>query len=232
MTEGKLLVQDKDIAVPGETLATGMNFVPGRGTYRNGENVVACVLGSVYVENNVVKLTQLSGPYIPRVNDVIVGRVDDILMSGWRFSINSPYCAVMNVKDATSEFIERGADLSRYFSLGEYVTCKIINVTSQMLVDATMVGPGLRKLIGGRLVVIGPQKVPRVIGKAGSMVKMIKDMTGCHIYVGQNGWIWVGGENPEKEIIAIETIKLIEREAHTSGLTDRVKAFLEQKVKI
>ena len=64
--------------------------------------------------------------------------------------------------------------------------------------------------------------MPRLIGKKGSMINMIKDKTGCKIVVGQNGLVWVKGKQ-EMEQIVKDTIKLIEKEAHTSGLTDRIK---------
>ena len=36
---GKLLIKDKEIAVPGEILAEGMDYLPGAGTYREGEKI-------------------------------------------------------------------------------------------------------------------------------------------------------------------------------------------------
>ena len=60
------------------------------------------------------------------------------------------------------------------------------------------------------------------------MVQMLKYATGCKITVGQNGRIWISGDNKNSNI-SIEAIRLIEKEAHTHGLTDRVKAFLEEK---
>jgi exosome complex component RRP4 len=67
-----------------------------------------------------------------------------------------------------------------------------------------------------------------VIGKQGSMVKMIKDASGCDVVVGQNGWIWIKG-TPETEAKVEAIIKKIEREAHMKGLTDKIKAMLEAK---
>ena len=81
-----------------------------------------------------------------------------------------------------------------------------------------------RKLIGGRILKITPSKVPRVIGKAGSMIELIKDKTKCQIIVGQNGVIWIKGE---KESLASKTILMIEKESHISGLTDKITKFLE-----
>ncbi|MBI4145801.1 RNA-binding protein [Candidatus Woesearchaeota archaeon] len=224
----ELHAQDKSIVIPGEALATGMSFLPGPGTYREQETILAQRLGMVSVEGKVIKLVALSGKYLPKMKDKIIGRVIDVLLTGWRLDINSPYSAVMTLKDATSEFIPRGANLTQYYNLGDYVVCQIVNVTSQKLIDVSMKGPGLRKLRGGRVIEVSPFKVPRIIGKDGSMVTMIKQATGCDIVVGQNGWIWLDGE-PEKEVIAVNAIKKIEVEAHLGGLTNRMSEWLEQQ---
>ncbi len=225
---GEIKVNDKEIVVPGEVLATGMDFLPSFGTYREGEAILASRLGLVNVEGKVIKLVPLSGVYHPKRGDTIIGPVKEILLAGWRIDTNSAYSAVLGLKDASSEFIARGADLTKYFKIGDIVIAKITNVTSQNLVDLTMKGPGLRSLKGGRLQKINANKVPRVIGKQGSMVSMIKQYTNCRIMVGQNGIVWISGEDPVMELLAVETIKKIEREAHLVGLTDRIKDFLEQ----
>lgn len=228
MKESKLLVQDKDVVTPGEVIAEGMDFFPGIGTYRYGEHILANQVGLLQVEGKVLKTTPLAGRYLPAKNDVVIGRVVDILMSGWRIDINCPYSAVLPLKDATFDFIKKGADLTEYFNLEDYVMCKITQVTSQNLIDVSMKGPGLRKLRGGQFITVNAAKVPRIIGRKGSMVSMVKKATGCQIAVGQNGLVWLSGD-PENELIAVHAIQKIEREAHISGLTERVKEFLEAK---
>ena len=226
MTE--LSVQDKEIVVPGQELASGMSFLPGPGTYRDETAIRAQRLGMVSIEGKVIKLIALSGKYLPKFKDKVIGKVIDVLLTGWRIEINSPYSAVMTLKDATSDFIQRGADLTQYYALGDYVMCQIVNVTSQKLIDVSMKAPGLRKLRGGRIIEVSPQKVPRIIGKDGSMVGMIKQATKCDIAVGQNGLVWLSGE-PEGEVIASEAIKIIQEEAHLGGLTNRMAAWLKEK---
>lgn len=228
MTTESLKVNNRDIVVPGEVLADGMGFLPSKGTYRQDKKILAQRLGMISIEGKVIKLIPLSGTYMPKIGDKIIAKVIDILLSGWRLDIRSAYSAVLTLKDATSDYIAKGADLTQYFGLGDYVVTKIANVTSQKLIDVSMRGPGLRKLHGGRIITINPHKVPRVIGKEGSMVMMIKDATGCNIIVGQNGLVWIEGE-PEAEILAEETVKKIEEESHTAGLTDNIKKFLEKK---
>lgn len=225
---GEILVADKSIVVPGEEVAAGMDFLPTEGVYRDGDKLVASRLGLFSVDGRLVKLIPLSGKYLPKKGDVIIGKVVDVLISGWRIDINSAYTAMLSMKDATSEFIARGADLTRYFNFGDYIVTNIVNVTSQNLVDLTMNGPGLRKLSEGRIITVAPNKVPRIIGKQGSMVSMIKDATGCKIIVGQNGIVWLQGE-PEQEAIAVSAIRKIESESHISGLTERIKGFLDGK---
>jgi exosome complex component RRP4 len=68
-----------------------------------------------------------------------------------------------------------------------------------------------------------------VIGKKGSMISMIKQETGCHIILGQNGVILVTGKNPEDEELAIMAIHKIEEEAHTTGLTDRILQMIRRE---
>ncbi len=222
----EILVKDKEISVPGEELAVGMDVLPGHGTYRKGDKIIANRLGLVMIEGKAIKLITLSGRYIPKTNDTIICKIIDVGFSGWRLDTNSAYSAMLSLKDATSEFIARGADLTQYFDLGDCIVCKIVNVTSQKLVDVTMKGPGLRKLKGGRVIEVDPNKVPRIIGKQGSMVMMVKEATKCNIVVGQNGLIWVNGL-PVNEQLAIQTIRKIEKESHMSGLTDKIKGYLE-----
>jgi len=226
-TKSELLVQERDIVVPGEVLATGLDFLPSFGTYRSGEAILASRVGLVNVDRKVLKLIPLCGRYLPKRGDTIVAKVIDILMSGWRLDTSSPYPAVLQLKDASSSYIEKGADLTRYFALGDYVATKISNVTSQKLVDVTMRELGTRKLVGGRIIEVNTHKVPRIIGKQGSMVSMIKDATGCKIIVGQNGIVWLSGV-PEMENIAVQAIRKIERESHISGLTEKMKAYLQE----
>jgi exosome complex component RRP4 len=223
----EMKIKDKDIVIPGEILAVGMDSFPGAGTYRDGDNIISGRLGLVQIDGRTIKLISMSGRYIPKKYDSIICQVIDVGMNGWRLDTHSPYSAMLSMKEATSQFIARGADLTKFFDIGDFIMCKIINVTSQKLVDVTMKGIGLRKLKGGRIIKVESQKVPRIVGKQGSMVSMIKQHTGCNINVGQNGLIWLEG-TPEKEILAIKCIRKIEEESHLNGLTDKIKLFLEK----
>lgn len=219
-----VIIQDKAIVTPGDALAEGMEYVPGAFTYRRDDKVYSSRLGVAAIAGRVIKVIPLSGKYIPRTGDVIIGEVIDILMSGWRMDINCAYSAMLNMKD-TNSYINKGEDLSKYIAIGDYVSAKITMVSSQKLVDISLKGPGLQKLKGGRIIAVNPFKVPRIIGKQGSMVSLVKKNTNCKIVVGQNGFVWVSGK-PKDEIKAIDTLKYIESNSHVVGLTDKVEQLL------
>ena len=117
----EVIVKQKDIVVPGEHLAKGMDNFPGAGTFRDTEDIYSARLGVVYLDGRTVKVIPLSGVYIPKSGDTVIGKVIDIAFSGWRLDTNSPYSAMLSLKDATSDYIAKGADLTEYFNLGDYL---------------------------------------------------------------------------------------------------------------
>src|SRR3989338_5828051 len=225
MTESKLIVKDKDIVIPGETLAEGMDYLPGNGTYRKDDKILSMQLGLVYVNNRFVKVIALTGKYTAMEGDLVIGKVYDMTVGAWLIDIGGAYGAALALRE-TPEFIERGADLTRYYDFGDVLIAKVVNVIKGKGIDLTVKGPGLRKVIGGRIVDVTPSKVPRIIVKQGRMISMIKERTGCTVVVGQNGKVWIKGENPEDEVKAVEAILKIEQESHTDGLTDKISALL------
>ncbi len=226
-----LLINDKEIVVPGEVLATGIDYLPAYGTFREEDKIVAQYLGLVTIAGRLLKIVPLRGKYIAKPGDVVIGKITNITMSNWFIDIGTPYEAGLSMKDATSDYVERGADLSQYFNIGEILVTQVTNVIKNKIIDLTMKGPGLRKLKGGRIIEVTPSKVPRIIGKQGSMISMVKEATNCRITVGQNGRIWISSEDPVKELVAIKAIEKIENESHLEGLTDRIKEFLDKEIK-
>lgn len=225
---GKILFKEKDLVVPGDILAEGMDYLPSGGCIRENENIVANHTGLVSLDNRFVRVIPLAGKYIPRAGDTVIGEIVDMSFSGWYLNINGPYEAALMVKDV-AEFIERDADLAQFYNFGDIVITKVNKVTRYSNINLTTKGPGLRKITGGKIITIASTKVPRVIGKQGSMVQMLKEKTNCNIVVGQNGIIWIEGKNPNDELMATEAILKIEQESHVDGLTEKMKEYLEKK---
>lgn len=226
--KSELLAQERTVVVPGDLIARGLDWLPGQGCYRVGSELRSKVLGLVRTKDRMVSVVPLAGAYIPRPGDGVIATVSDMSTTFWICELNSPYDALLNISEAVPEFVDTTkTDISVYYDIGDVIYAKILAVSRTKNVSMTMNDYRAKKLIGGRLVRITPHKVPRVIGKEGSMVELIKNKTGCQITVGQNGVIWLRGQH---EGVAAKAILLIEQEAHIEGLTDRVTRFLDKEM--
>ncbi len=213
-----IYVNEKDLVVPGELLAED-DYYSGRGTFEDDGKICSKLLGLVSLRNKKISVIPLKSKYLPKKGDVVIGKIDDVRFSMWGVDINSPYSGIL---PASEVFGREKKELSRVFDIGDVLFLRIVDVDEVKKVKLGLKGRGMGKFKGGVIVDIAPTKVPRLIGKKGSMINMIKDKTGCKIVVGQNGLVWVKG-NEDMEQIVKNIIKLIEKEAHTSGLTDRIK---------
>ncbi|MFP4170585.1 MAG: exosome complex RNA-binding protein Rrp4 [Methanomassiliicoccales archaeon] len=217
----------REIVVPGELVDSG-KLKPGNGTYMVDGKIYSSKLGVKSTRSNYVNVIALGGRYIPQSGDTVIGKIIDLGPSNWLVDINSPYPAPLHVNEVPWR-VEFG-DTARYLNVGDVLLAKILMVDETKRVQVTMKEPGLRKLQGGQIIDISHSKVPRVIGKGGSMIQMIKSYTNCRIFVGQNGRIWLEGE-VDDIVHAIRAIKMIEEEAQTLRLTERVKEYLESVTK-
>lgn len=219
--------ENREIVVPGDLLdASGLK--PGSGSYAENGKVFAAQLGIKSVKSNFVNVIPLGGRYIPTAGDSVIGKVIDIGPSNWLIDINSPYPAPLHVNEVPWR-VEFG-DTSKYLNVGDTLLAKVLMVDETKRVQVTMKEQGLRKLSGGQVIDISYTKVPRVIGKGGSMIQMIKGHTNCRIFIGQNGRIWLDGEI-ESMVTAIHAIRMIEEGAQESRLTEKVKEYLESVTK-
>jgi exosome complex component RRP4 len=212
----------KTLVLPGEEIpAQGLK--PGPGTYRVGGHIYASILGLLQHRPPLVRVVALSGRYIPKPNDVVIGTVTDVQGTFWLLDIGAPRWAPLHMTGTPwkMDFGETG----QYLQVGDSVVVSVETLESTGRIGVTMNGEGLGKLDGGVIVTISPAKVPRVIGKGGSMVSMITEFTATKIAVGQNGRIWIDG--PEDGIRrARDCLRIIDEEGQRSGLTERIRGFL------
>lgn len=220
MTE--LQKKERDIVVPGDTIVTSMEFLPGRNTFREDEVILSKKLGLVSVNGRVVSVVPLSGAYIPREGDMVIGKVVSIQNNGWVVDIQAPHDAFLPLAGVKEYIDTRKTSLSRYYAVDDLVYAKV-NGTQGTSIYLSMQDIKARKFRGGRIIRINASKVPRLIGKQGSMIRTIKDGTGCRINAGQNGLVWLDDGDMEK---CVEIIHLIEREAAAEGLTDKISKLL------
>jgi len=218
--------QERKLVIPGEVIVSGEEYLPGDFTKKENNEIIANRYGLAEISRRVVKIIPISGVFEPRRGNTIIGRVEDITFNGWVVDIGGPYSSFLPVSECP-RFINKN-NLAEFADIGDIISAKILNVKKSGI-DLTLKSKGLGKVEGGRLVKINSHKVPRIIGKEGSMINMIKNKTKTEIIVGQNGYIWIKGDL-EKENLAEEAIKIIVNEASSDGLTERIEKFLEKNL--
>ncbi len=215
---------ERKLVVPGEVIVSGEDYLPGDFTKKELNNIISNRYGLAEVRGRIVKIIPISGVFEPRRGNTVIGIVSDFNFSGWHINIGGPWGAFLSLNECP-RFINRN-NIEEFATIGDVFSLKIFSV-KRGSVDLTLKFRGLGKLEEGRIIKINCHKVPRVIGKEGSMINLIKNKTGTEINVGQNGFIWLKGDY-EGEKKAEEAIRLIEREATSDGLTNKVEEFLEK----
>jgi exosome complex component RRP4 len=194
---------EKQLVLPGALAASSPRRMDG--CYVDGGKTYVAVVSLKAGD----KIIPLKGHYLPRIGDYIIGIVSEERFSGYEVDINSPFPSSISARD-----------IRETFEVGDVVSAKVRMVDE--VHTAQLVEP--RKLHAGRLIEIESVKVPRVIGRNGSMLALIKEYTGSDIFVGKNGRIYVRNGDIALSVMALLKIS---SEAHTSGLTDRIKELLE-----
>ncbi|NYZ60661.1 hypothetical protein H0O01_03105 [Candidatus Micrarchaeota archaeon] len=180
--------------------------VSASGTYLHEGKTYATVMGMMREE----KFIPLQMAYKPKAGDNVVGIVTEERRAGYSTDLNLPYNGMIPTRKVRITL-----------DMGGMVYGKIAWVDEVGNVDIGEVD----RLPPGKIITVPPSKVPRIIGKKSSMLNQIREKSGCSIFVGNNGYIWIGtrGNVP----LVLKTIKLIVDNAHTSGLTDVVAKYLE-----
>jgi exosome complex component RRP4 len=231
----RVYVENRSIVVPGDLLAEGDDVeVSSLFIERVGDKYYATITGLVSIEREdskvKISIIPLEGAYIPKVGDIVIGLVRDIGLTHWEVDIASPYKGILTVQEVLDRPFNPATDsLKKYLDVGDYIIAKIIAFDRARDPLLTIKGKGLGRVAEGSIVEIKPSRVPRVIGKKGSMVNMLMSETGCDIVVGQNGRILIKCPNKDLEEILVLALKKIEAEAHTTGLTERVREFIRQE---
>jgi len=200
----------KMIVVPGELVCEERKKL-GEHVYIHNGKIYSDCLGITNNEATTASVVPLEGKYKPVMGDVIIGIVTGERIFGYSVDINSFYQSFINKKD-----------LRERLNTGAIVSAKVMNVNEINEVELGEV----RYFYGGDLISVSPVKVPRLIGKNGSMLDVLKHGTGCSVAVGRNGWCWAKG--PKIELL-VKAIQKIEAEAHLSNLTNKMQEFLAKE---
>ena len=203
-------MNEKRIVVPGE-LVTEQRKKIGEHVFVESGKAYSDSLGLLQENEDSVRVIPLQGRYMPHRGDLIVGIVAQVEFSGYTIDINSFYYSFL-----------RKTELRKPLDKGMVISAKISDVDE--IKEAHL--ENVRVFYGGEVMDVSPVKVPRIIGKKGSMLQVLKDGTGSSIMAGRNGRVWIKDGNIP---LLKKAIRKIEAEAHLSNLTERIKAFIEEE---
>ena len=212
--------------VPGDRITEG-NHRPLFNVFRAGNSLIATRVGIAEAGREGVKVIPLSGVYVPRANDIVIGKIMDHSSLSWEVDINSCFSAHLPAQDVFGrDFSPAKDDMGRELAIGDLITARIVAFDRTRDPMITIQDKDLGKIPRGELIKISATRVPRLIGKRGSMIQTIEQATRTRVLIGQNGVIVVTGRGNEGVTLAVRAIRMVEEEAHTSNLTQRVKALL------
>jgi len=221
--------QDKrEIVIPSQLLGDIKNNKAGRGTFIENGKIYSETLGILNKGSDFINVVPLKGRYNAVKGDFVIGIVLEAMASSWLVNINAPYPALLHVNEVPWD-VEFG-ETEKYLNYGDSIMAKILQVDAEKKLQITLKDRNLYKIRGGYITYIEPSKVPRLIGKKGSMISLLKKYTRCRIFVGQNGRIWIDGDNDNISKV-LHTIRKIEEESLTYGLTNKIEELLKNDTK-
>ena len=222
----KMTENNRKIVIPGESIVEGDDYLPGEGTEKRGKNIIALKFGLAEESNKLIRVIPLSGVYQPRRGNVVIGKVENLTFNGWVVDIDASQNAFLPLTEVP-RYVNKDA-LEEVMDIGDMLVAKIIGVNKRGI-DLSIRNRGFGRLEKGIIIKINSNKVPRIIGKEGSMISLIKSETNCRVTVGQNGIIWIEGDKLEDELLAKKAILFISEKSFISGLTDEVKKWFERE---
>jgi exosome complex component RRP4 len=218
------MVERKQV-IPGDVIVRG-DYRYGSYVEKRGDSYIALRVGLAEVGREGIKLNPMTGPYLPRPDDEVIGKVIDINGFGWVIDINSCFDGFLPASFVFGrEFSPSTHDLTTKFRVGDIIGCRIESFERTRDPQISIRGHGYGKIPKGEIIKISPTKVPRLIGRRGAMINMISEKTSCDVKVGQNGVVVVVGP-PEGIVKTAEAIKMIENETHVADLSRKVEEYL------
>ncbi len=213
--------------LPGEVI-TSRPMRPEENVIFDGKNISSTIVGTSEIYDDAVRVLPLTGMYFPKVDDMVVGKVISHTSLSWEVDINSCYVGFLPASDIFGRDFTASADaLASKLIKGDMVAARIANFDRTRDPLITVSDRDLGKIDTGDLVSMSSSKIPRLIGKRGSMIQMIEESSGCMITAGQNGRIVIDAKDADGLLKAKKAIKMIDDNAHMSNLTDKVKSMLE-----
>jgi len=198
----------KRIVIPGELISQERKRL-GSNVYVANGKIYSKVLGISEDSDERASVVPLEGKYFPQQDDVVIGVVTRAIFAGYNININS----------FVESFIPKSV-MREDLKVGDLISGKVEYVNE--LREADLGFP--RRMFGGDVIEVTAVRTPRLIGKSGSMLELLKQGTGCDIIIGKNGRIWAKNGNLE---LLRKVVLFINDNSYKSNLTNTVEEFFK-----
>jgi len=194
-----------------------------------GKRIISTTIGLSDISDDSARVLSLTGVYLPKIDDLVIGTIQYIFGNSWFADINSCYQGMLLGQDVfgrgsyptTSEMKER-------LDKGDIIFARIANSDRQREPLISIADNNLGKVDSGELIKISPSKIPRLIGKHGSMIQTIEASTNISITVGQNGLIIFKYDNSTGLKNAIASIKMIAMTYEDANIEEKIQNILNE----
>ena len=220
-------MSESQFVLPGDVIVTG-DYRPEQNVILDGNRLMSTAVGFSEIKDDLVTVTPLTGLYTPKTDDLVVGKIVSHNALSWEVNINSYYPGILTAFDIFGkDYSASRDDLSLKLNTGDIILARIANVNSRDPL-ITITGENLGKIDSGELVKISPAKIPRLIGKHGSMIQTIEGSTNATITVGQNGLIILKCDNSAGLKKAIASVKMIGMIQYEVNIEDKIQNILDE----
>ncbi|MDP8023227.1 MAG: hypothetical protein ACP5LF_05430 [Nitrososphaeria archaeon] len=213
------------LVVPGEVVAKG-NFRSWSNVLKKGEEYLSIFVGKAEVGGGRVRVVRLSGPYIPKVGDFVIGMVTDVQPLAATIDINS----YVNGYIMANAFFKRRIDPSRFdlskkVNLGDLIAAKVQRIERGK--DVYLQPDQKWKVEGDAVFYISPAKAHYIYTSRSRISSKIKELTGAEIRLGANGVVVVKGDLKKIEMVK-RALDVVESKYDLNGLYNEIIKVLSK----
>ena len=218
----------KQYVIPGDVITTSPLRLRENVTL-DGKRIIATSIGLTNIYDDSVRVIPLSAVYLPKIDDIVIGKIKSIFGNSWFADINSCYEGMLLGQDVFG----RGSsptmsDMKSRLDIGDLICAKIANFDRSREPLISIADQNLGKIDSGELVKISPPKIPRLIGKHGSMIQTIESSTDTSITIGQNGLIVLKSESGSNLDKIIKVFKMLDSTTDDSNMDEKIQKILDE----
>ncbi len=113
--------------IPGDVIVTGP-LRPEQNVYQEGDRIISTCVGISEIFENAVRVIPLTGVYVPKTNDLVIGKVIGTSPLSWEFDINSCFIGFLPAQDVFGrDYSPTKDELKQRLNIGDLVAARVAN---------------------------------------------------------------------------------------------------------